>query len=387
MENFDEALCLMAMNSLFGAAPRTGLGIIGRAGSAAAVFEMGEKALKDLLENREDLSSRILGFDLESSAKELERIRAMGHGFTGITLPDYPPLLREITDPPIGLYYSAATPLTEVFGTRPAVAIVGTRDMTAYGREWCIRIVKALSNAIVKPLIISGLALGTDITAHRAALGFGLHTAAVLPVGIDSIYPARHWGYAREIRADSGSAIVTDYPPGTFPAAYNFVRRNRIIAGLSKAVILTESKIKGGGMITMRFASDYSRDGYALPGRVDDRCSQGCNLLIRNKLAEAITDTDDLVGKLGLGLSPAGREDPVELARKQLQNRLGEDRMGTVSKVLEAIRDCRGIDADRICHETSLGYETVSECLVILESEGIISVDILQRCSLNPKNS
>ena len=125
-------------------------------------------------------------------------------------------------------------------------------------------------------MIVSGLALGVDITAHAAALEGGLPTVGVSPVGIDDVYPRRHVPFVERMCATPGCALVTDYPPGTFPAAFSFIRRNRIIAGLAGSTVLIESRIKGGGMITARLAAGYGRDVFAVPGRIDDIRSQGC---------------------------------------------------------------------------------------------------------------
>ena len=127
-----------------------------------------------------------------------------------------------------------------------------------YGREFCTRIVRTLAQAPDRPAIVSGLALGVDITAHLAALDAGLPTIAVIPVGIDDIYPPSHRIAAGRIAAAEGSAIVTDYPPGTAPLQINFIRRNRIIAGLSEATVVVESKAKGGSLVTANIAFSYA---------------------------------------------------------------------------------------------------------------------------------
>ena len=188
------------------------------------------------------------------------------------------------------------------------VAVVGTRDISPYGREWCERIVHALARTSPKPLIVSGLAIGTDICAHKAALEASLPTIAVMATGTDTIYPYRHRQIAEKMSGTQGCALVTDYPPGTAPLPVNFLRRNRIIAGLSHATILVESKIKGGGMMTCRLAFSYDRDVYALPGRADDLRSQGCNHLIRARMAEPLTSEEDIIDSLGL--LTTGRKSP-----------------------------------------------------------------------------
>lgn len=159
----------------------------------------------------------------------------------------YPQMLRECEDPPIGLYIKGKTPIEKLDGGRPAIGVIGTRDITSYGTEWCNRLVAALGRAQIKPVIISGLAIGTDATAHSAALDNGLPTIAVMPTGIDGVYPFRHGFLADRICNAEESWLITDYPTKTTPLAINFLRRNRIIAGLSKAVLLIESKKREAG--------------------------------------------------------------------------------------------------------------------------------------------
>jgi len=385
MENFDEKVCACALNRIFGYIPNVGYRLYDYAGSARAVFRMDREEIAGLFRGHPGYAARLGEADLEATRRELEDLAGRGHRFVGLGEEGYPALLKECPDPPLGLYVSSGSDLKEVFDGRPQVAVVGTRDLTPYGREWCIRIVRALAAAERPPVVVSGLAFGTDVTAHLSALGEGLPTIAVLPTGIDRIYPFRHTGVAERIRAAPGSALVTDYPPGTTPAAHNFIRRNRIIAGLSRAVLLIESRIRGGGMITMRFAADYFRDAYALPGRVDDPCSQGCNLLIRNSLATAITDVEDLVGRLGLG-ARAAPGDPGERAERILTGRFGPERARPLLRILSAIRQTRGITPDALCAALDMDYRTVAEGTALLETEGFIATDLLQRCSINPKN-
>ena len=378
----EERICAIALNRIFGFNPAAGGALISRFGSASAVFGASEEQLQDMLRGRPDLTASVLAEDLDLDRIELEKLLDNGLDFIPITSEDYPSLLKECNDPPVGLYYRSGSPPKRVFESRPAVAIVGTRNMTPYGKYWCTEIVRALSSSAKKPVIVSGMAYGTDFTAHSAAIGCGLPTIGVLPTGIDDVYPVRHEPLARLMDETDGCALVTDYPPQTNPLAINFIRRNRIIAGLSSAVILTESKIKGGGMLTMRFASDYFRDVFALPGRVDDVCSQGCNLLIRNKLAEPITDLEDLVSKLGFGFktrSKASFREAVEIKCASLDR-------GKASGVLAtamAIKAERGISLNEITERTGRSFAEVASDTALLETWGLVSVDLLQRCSVN----
>lgn len=378
----EEKICAIALNRIFGFNPAAGNALVSNFGSAEAVFGAGEERLQDVLRGRPELTAAILTEDLAADRAELDKLYDQGLDFIPVTSSDYPSLLKECNDPPLGLYYRSGSPPHMVFETRPAVAIVGTRNMTPYGKYWCTDIVKALAAAARKPVIVSGMAYGTDFTAHSAALGCGLPTIGVLPTGIDDVYPIRHEPLARRMDETPGCALVTDYPPGTNPLAINFIRRNRIIAGLSSAVILTESKIKGGGMITMRFAADYFRDVFALPGRVDDICSQGCNLLIRNKLAEPITDLEDLVSKLGLGFNSRSRASFREAVELKCAS-VDPDHADAIIDMAMTIKRERGISLNSLTERTGRSFSEVASDAALLETWGLISIDLLQRCSAN----
>lgn len=177
---------------------------------------------------------------------------------------------------------------------RPRVAIIGTRDMSAQGKDYTIQIVSALAEWEHKPVIVSGLAFGIDAIAHRAALQAGLPTVAVVATGLDTVYPYRHTGLAEDITSSEGSGILTQFPDKTEPLAFNFLYRNRTLALLCDAVIVVESRSKGGAMVTAKLADDFDIPVYAVPGRPDDIRSRGCNELIHDKVAEPLFDFEEL---------------------------------------------------------------------------------------------
>ena len=243
-------------------------------------------------------------------------------------------------------------------------------------------IVEALSKSAVKPLIVSGLAIGVDITAHTAALDSGLPTVAVMATGIDRIYPPRNKQAGERIAATEGCALVTDYPPGTVAARINFLRRNRIIAGICRATILVESRIKGGGMMTARLASSYDRDVFALPGRLDDPASQGCNLLIRQNIAEPVGDLEELMAKLGAGRpGTALKTDFKAEVEEAYKGSVDEADFAALLKVALTVKANRGISIDEICLKMDIPYSRARELTTILECDGFISIDLLQHCS------
>ncbi len=202
--------------------------------------------------------------------------------------PDYPSLLREIPQPPDVLYSLGAIPK----GT--AVAIVGSRKCSPYGEEVTYRLSYDLARAGL--IIISGLALGIDGIAHRAALDAGGKTVAVMAGGLDSIYPARHRGLAKEILANGG-ALIAEHPAGIPPLRPYFVARNRIIAGLSTAVLVTEADVRSGSLTTANFALESGRIVMAVPGNITSPRSAGPNNLIRQG-ALAVTDATDVLSEL-----------------------------------------------------------------------------------------
>jgi DNA processing protein len=185
-----------------------------------------------------------------------------------------------------------------------------------------------------------------------------------------------------------GCALVTDYPPFTSPQAVNFLRRNRIIAGLSKATVLVESKRKGGGLLTANMAFEYDREVFALPGRADDIRSAGCNRIIQEKIAEPLTDLGEFVAGLGLG-GLTRRNKAVleeELSRVFGQTESPED-LGKLKQIAALIKKNRGITIDEICSFTGLEYIEARRYVGMLETEGIIYTDLLQRCSIIFKNA
>lgn len=384
MENInEERVCFCALNRIFGFEPKTGAALVETFGGAVEVFRHAGKDVHDALAaySRTRYAPEISWESYESAAMELERLQAEGCTFICPGEPGYPSLLAECSDPPLGLYYKGISPPEEVFNVRPQVAIVGTRSMSYYGKDWCRMIVEALSKTTVKPLIISGLAIGIDITAHKAALEFGLPTVAVMATGIDGLYPPRNRSAGQAISMTEGCALVSDYPPGTEAVRINFLRRNRIIAGMSKATILVESKVKGGGMMTARLASSYDRDVFALPGRIDDILSQGCNLLIRENVASSIGDLSDLVAKLGLGSSGIHLKDSFRDSVESCYSDLPENELSDVVKLAMTVRKRRGIGMDELCTLLGWSYSKVSRIVTSLECDGFLSVDLLQHCS------
>ena len=383
MDNY-EILCGITLNRIFGYEPACASRLMERFGSPGAVFSLSKSELDEAFGPWSKFRASINDSELEVSRRELQALSGLGCTFILKGSPGYPPLLGECEDAPVGLYIRSRTPPEELWG-RPAVSVVGTRDLSPYGKEWTEKIVRTLSLTPGKPLIVSGFAIGVDITAHLAALAFGLPTVAVLPVGIDDIYPRRHRTAASRLLDTDGCALVTDFPPGTAPVAFNFLRRNRLIAGISQATILSESKAQGGGTMTARLASGYGREVYCLPGRIDDLRSAGCNRLIAEKLAEPIADIDALGAQMGLGASRRVKSASLE---DKLRDAYAESPEGVregVIRIALHIREHRGITPDEICRDLGLPAGEVSAAVCLLESDGFVYTDLLRRCCIDNK--
>ena len=380
-----ETLCAITLGRVMGYEPAAARRLISTFGSPGAVFSQSPSALDEAFGPFSKYRAYICEQELELSAREFESLARDGCSFIYTGGPGYPPLLEECPDAPVGLYVRSCSPPEEVFAPRRTISVVGTRDISPYGKEWTERIVATISRSPSKPLIVSGLAIGVDIAAHATALECGLPTVAVIPVGIDDIYPARHRHIAERMASTPGCALVTDFPPGTSPVAFNFLRRNRIIAGLSHATILAESKAKGGGTMTARLAAGYGRDVFALPGRIDDVRSAGCNRLIMEKIAEPLTDLGELAGQLGLGSVSLRKGPALEESVRACYASAGAETAERLVAVALAIRANRGITPEGICRELGMDFGSVSAAVCLLESDGYIATDLLQHCTINHK--
>lgn len=396
MSTYEERAAMCALNKIFGYYPVLGLELMQIHGGAQALFDgkLAREAAGGTVPHYE-LLEKLVPQELEWAEKELEKVEKGGFRFLCQTDDDYPDKLREMHDPPIGLYLKGTSSPAEIFSLRPMIAFVGTRDLSPYGKAWCARLVQELARSRVQPCIVSGLALGADGVAHQTALDSGLPTIGVMATDIEQVYPWQHRHLAMDIVQAPGSALITDYPLGNSPVALNFLRRNRIIAGLSSAVVVVESKTKGGSLMTARLACEYSRDVYALPGRADDIRSAGCNSLIREHMAEIITTPEMLADELGLG-GPVKRrgaggswatrcpgEKPAQFLERIIGRKYGED--STEVSVCLAILEHRGINADEIAAATGNNLPAVLSAISSLEADGFIETDILRRCSVNAR--
>ena len=298
----------------------------------------------------EPRSARFAAFKAAFDARaELEQLQALGFRFLGRSDPGFPPLLRAIHDPPPGLFLRGnAVP---ALLARPAVAIVGARACSAYGRQIARSVARELAAAGL--VIVSGLARGVDSEAHRGALEAGGTTVAVLGCGIDRDYPAANRELARQV-ASSG-LVVSEYAPGVEPAPWRFPARNRIVAGLCSASVVVEARERSGALITADFALEEGREVFAVPGEITSALSAGSNALLRLG-ATPLTCAEDVLESFGL--VAAARPEPEVGAHAAL--------------VLASVREAAA-GADELARATGLSAEELAVALTELELAGAVA--------------
>jgi DNA processing protein len=295
----------IALGMIPGVGDITARRLVSYTGSVEAVFTESCRNLRKIPGIGENLARAVAGHEyLEAAAREAEFTGKHGIRVFFYLDDDYPFRLRQCDDSPVTFFFRGKVDLN---ATR-VLSIVGTRNATQHGRELCQKIVAGLSEHFPELVIVSGLAYGIDITAHKAALANGLPTVAVLGHGLKTVYPSLHAGVAKAMLEAGGH--LTDFSSDTLPERNNFIKRNRIIAGVSDATLVVESGIKGGALITADIAASYNRDVMAVPGRPGDEWSAGCNALIRCNRAALVEKSADI--EYLLGWKPAKLSAPVQ---------------------------------------------------------------------------
>jgi len=267
----------------------------------------------------------------------------------------YPNRLKHCIDSPILLYHKG----NSVLDNAKTIAIVGTRNATENGKKITEKLIEDL--AIYNPIIVSGLAYGIDICAHKAALKNNLQTVGVLAHGLDKIYPALHKETAKQMLASGG--LITDYMSQTRPDRENFPSRNRIVAGMVDAVIVIEAGAKGGALITAEIANNYSRDVFAVPGRIDDTFSLGCNKLIKQNKASLLEKAEDIAYICGWQ-----QTNKQQKKQQQLFVDLNDDEQ----KIVNILNEKKQMPIDDLCIETSISMGKISGILLNLEFKSVV---------------
>ena len=274
---------------------------------------------------------------------------------------NYPYRLKQCPDAPVLLFGKGNLNLN----SGKFVSIVGTRTASENGKELTRRLVLDLAKRVPDITIVSGLAYGIDVAAHRAALEAGVSTIIIPAHGLDRIYPTIHRQVA--VAALGKGGILTEYPSETVPDKVNFVARNRIVAGLADAVVIAESKLKGGSLITAYDANGYDRNLYAFPGRPQDINSQGCNTLIRTQRAMLITNADDLINDMQW----QSVAQPIQMEMEDLTAELDSVEKQLV-KLVRSAED--GIHIDQLSEKMALPYAQIAASMMVLEMTGFVKV-------------
>ncbi|MFT3981886.1 MAG: DNA-processing protein DprA [Ferruginibacter sp.] len=326
-------------------------------GDARSIFTAGKKQLESI-EGIGSVRAAAIKKFAEFAACEEEIAFIEKHRISPLFITDkkYPRRLLNCYDSPPLLYYRGTADLNAA----KIISIVGTRNHSAYGKNICEELIATISDKDV--LVVSGLAFGIDTIAHKAALKNELQTVGVLAHGLDRIYPSQNKSLAAQMVAFGG--LLTDFPKDSNPDRQNFPRRNRIVAGICDALIVIESSIRGGSLITAELANSYNKDVFALPGRTVDSKSEGCNYLIKNNKAVLITDMNDLLEYMRWNIAPK----PVVEKQKKLLLDLTPD-----EKIITGLlQQKENMQIDEIYLRSGLSSNAAASALLTLEMQQVI---------------
>ena len=335
-----------------------------RLGSATAVIEH-RRNIRDVLPDASPkLVQSLQQLDEPLHRAEIELQWDLENGVMPLCMNDenYPQRLRQCDDAPLMLFYKGNINLNQ----RRVICVVGTRRNTGYGEDLIRRFMRELRQLCPQLLVISGLAYGIDIIAHRQALQNGYPTVGVLAHGIDYLYPARHKQTADEMVKKGG--LLTEFLTQTNADKVNFVRRNRIVAGISDACVVVESAAHGGGLITASLARTYNREVFAFPGNVGSQYSEGCNNLIRDNVAGLISNADDFVKSMNW-------DDDVKLQRAQqvgIERQLFPDLSTEERQVVSALKKHNDLQINMLSVQADIPIAHLTAILFSLEMKGVL---------------
>jgi DNA processing protein len=351
-----ELFHLLALQQVEGVGDIMAKKLITHCGNAAEVFKTKSSQLgaidgigSILLKN---LKNKTV---FEKAEQELQFIKSNEIKVSYFQDENYPDRLKHCIDGPVLLFTSGNIDLKN----KKTISIVGTRQITSYGMEFCRKLIEDL--APLDPVIISGFAYGVDIFAHQLAMEHDLQTIGVVAHGLNQIYPKSHKKYVAKVEKNGG--FMTEFWSSSNPEKENFVRRNRIVAGISEATIVIESADRGGSLITANIANDYNRDVFAVPGRTTDKYSQGCNNLIKTQKANVLTSAADLIYILNWDIESKAK--PVQ---KQLFVTLENDEQKVYDYLLKNGKELMDIIALRC----DFPIYKISGMLLNMELKGVI---------------
>ena len=332
--------------------------LIAYCGGVQAVFETKKSHLLKIPGLGDGIASKIAAADPKNLAiQDLDYLERNDIKTTFYLDQDYPPRLKHFEDSPLLLYYKGSPN----WNAGRTVGIVGTRKPSPYGRSICQKLIHDLIPYKVQ--IISGLAYGVDALTHHTANQHGVENLAIMGTGIDQIYPSQNRSIAMQTMKNG--ALITEYPIGTKPDRENFPRRNRIIAGLSDAIVVIQSAEKGGSLITAEYANDYFKDVFAFPGRISDEYSSGCNRLIKINKAHLMESAQDIAYIMRWEL-----DDHSKTAK---QTELFLDLSDIEKKVLKAISKDEDVSIDSLHSTLKLPLSDLSSTLLHLEFKGLVN--------------
>ncbi|MBO7492162.1 MAG: DNA-processing protein DprA [Bacteroidales bacterium] len=326
-------------------------------GSATAIFEDPEKWRKQVNKKvQQKPLPRITEEIRRVVEKELAMMESQGISYCFCTDGSYPYRLHSCTDAPLGFYYRGNA---DIFQHQHCIAMVGTRDATEYGRQCVRKVVRELQEADV--VTISGLAYGIDTEVHSRSVEYDIPTVAVMGCGFSTIYPYQNQSLAQRI-LESGGALVSEYPYYTAPDRNNFPRRNRIIAGMSDAVLVVETGYKGGSIITAHIAQSYNRDVFAMPGSLFDGTHDGCHNLIHKNIAALVSSGQEIINLMNWEKTAAPR-----------QMQLFADLDATEQRIVSLLREETVLSIDQLAERlTELSPSSLAGQLLGLELKGVI---------------
>ena len=347
---------LLALQQIEGVGDIMAKKLISHCGNSEAVF----KAKSSQLANIDGIGTVLLKklkdkTVFEKAEKELQFLKSNKIDVAYFLDEKYPDRLKHCIDGPVLLFSSGNIDLKN----KKIISIVGTRQITSYGMEFCRKLIEDL--APLDPVIVSGFAYGVDIFVHQLAMEHNLQTIGVVAHGLNQIYPKNHKKYVAKLEENGG--FMTEFWSSSNPEKENFVRRNRIVAGISEATIVVESADKGGSLITANLANDYNRDVFAVPGRTTDKYSQGCNNLIKTQKANLLTSAADLIYILNWDI-----ESKTKPVQKQLFVTLEDDEQKVYDYLLKNGKELMDIIALRC----DFPIYKISGMLLNMELKGVI---------------
>lgn len=361
MNNLQLALAFQRLTFSY---PQVAMTMFQAFGTAAEIYANRKDVCGVLPETTETLY-KILNKDwsaeLSWAEKEMEWCEKKSIRILSADSVDYPQRLLNSCDAPIALFYRGTADLN----SEHIISIVGTRQSTEYGHDVVQRMMSDLKRRFDDVLVVSGLAYGIDVLSHREAMAVGYDTIGVLAHGLDTIYPANHRKTAIEMLGHGG--LLTEYPSQTRGDRQNFLRRNRIVAGISDATIVVESKIRGGSLVTARLANDYGKEVFAVPGRITDECSEGCNNLIAQNKATVYVSADDII----CSLNWHSEKEYSQAVRDGIQTTMFPELSADEQQIANVLANGDS-QLNDLCVRLSMPVGIVSALLFQLEMKGIV---------------